>query len=174
MANYNSLYYKQYFAMTEAIKRMQDIIDETDEEFMKLQKPEEINDYMVRRNELKLIDRESNLRFEHVMDIFKEYLEDDIDTEVVKFRRGYQIFSLHYMGHNEYDYLAETDILKTPDELFENLLLMAKGFYEIMYERPVESDKFKIPEDKQNLIEEKVDMWKKKYMAITQYNIDEL
>ena len=43
MANYNSLYYKQYFAMTEAIKRMQDIIDETDEEFMKLQKPETEN-----------------------------------------------------------------------------------------------------------------------------------
>ena len=174
MANYNSLYYKQYFAMTEAIKRMQDIIDETDEEFMKLQKPGEINDCLVRRNELKLIDRESALKFEHVMMIFKEYLEDDIDTEVVKFRRGYQIFSLHYMGYNEYDYLAETDILKTPDELFENLFLMARNFYELMYEKPKKLGIFELTEVKQKIINEKVASWKTQYKEITQNDIDDL
>lgn len=174
MPNYRSLYHRQYLAINEELTKMRNILREIDDEFLRAKNEDGKRDFLVLRKGLKLIDKKSNLKFEQVMDIFKDYIEEDTDIEVVKFRYGYQIFELHYMGDGVYEYLSESELLNTPDELFEALLKMGEMFYKILFEKPVEENIFKISKENQKIIDTKVAAWKAKYEGITGHSIDNL
>ena len=65
--------------------------------------------------------------FEKVLEIFREYLDNDQDEEVLPSRKGY----LRVTWNGDSRYCADGILSRTPDELFEVLLSDYRGYEEL-------------------------------------------
>ena len=65
--------------------------------------------------------------FEKVLEIFREYLDNDQDEEVLPCRKGY----LRVTWNGDSRYCADGILSRTPDELFEVLLSDYRGYEEL-------------------------------------------
>ena len=69
------------------------------------------------------------LTFEKVLEIFEDYLAQDMEREVYKSRYGYVCVSFN--GSPPDPPYCECDVCRTPEELFDHLLVEYKSFVSI-------------------------------------------
>lgn len=66
------------------------------------------------------------MTFEQVFEIFKDYMEQDKDLEVVKTKKGY----LRIIWYDNFPYCEDGYLCQTPEELFDQLLEDCQSFHE--------------------------------------------
>ena len=66
------------------------------------------------------------LTFEKVLEIFEDYLAQDMELEVYKSRYGYVCVSFN--GSPPDPPYCEGDVCRTPEELFDHLLVEYESF----------------------------------------------
>ncbi len=66
------------------------------------------------------------LTFEQVLEIFKDYLAQDDEVEVVQTKRGY----LRLTWAGEFPFCDEGQLCETPEALFDVLLEDCQNYYE--------------------------------------------
>lgn len=88
------------------------------------------------------------MTFEKVMEIFKNYLKEDKDIEVVKLNHGYYIF---VWDSKKANYVINNQLIQSPKEMFDELYAEAKIYYESMFKNKSTG----IIEDKQKRIIDK-------------------
>ena len=66
------------------------------------------------------------MRFEQVLEIFRDYMELDKELEVVKTKKGY----LRIIWYDNLPYCEDGYLCQTPEELFDRLLEDCQSFHE--------------------------------------------
>ena len=74
--------------------------------------------------------------FEKVLEIFRDYLDRDLEEEVLQCRRGY----LRVTWNGDSPYCVDGVLCRTPEELFDKLLDAATGYQEYLILREDEMD----------------------------------
>lgn len=70
------------------------------------------------------------MTFEKILETFKEQFEIDKNIEVVKFRRGYQIF---VWDERKQAYIPNAELIKTPETLLKKLIEETETYYILKY-----------------------------------------
>lgn len=101
------------------------------------------------------------MTFEKVMEIFKNYLEEDKDIEVVKLNHGYYIF---VWDSKKANYVINNQLIQSPKELFDELYAEAKIYYESMFKNKSTDI---IEEMQKHIIDEMLNDLKKEFYKTT-------